>query len=116
MGAIGTGLSTYVSILRCPDAGAIWPHVQMPTGPLLRGPYRDPAKAQRAAAALERVARRRWAQDKGEPRDIGGQMNVPAPQAWSTGDCRKESHPQMPNHAEHFPFPRFLARFLRTST
>lgn len=116
MGAIGTGLSTYVSILRNLDDGAIWLHVQMPTGPQLRGPYRDLKEAQRAAAALERVARRRWAQDKGEPGDIGGQMPVPTPQAWSTGDCGKESDRQMPNHRENFPFPRILADLLRTST
>ena len=45
MGTIGTGLSTYVSILRCPDTGAIWLHVQLPTGPLLRGPYGDLGEA-----------------------------------------------------------------------
>ena len=116
MGTNGTGLSTYASILRSPDAGAIWLHVQLPTGPLARGPYGDLEEAQRAAAALERVARRRWAQDKGEPGDIGGQNRVPAPQAWTTGDCGKESHRRMPNHRENFPFPRILADLLRTST
>ena len=81
MGTNGNGLPTYVSILRSPDDGAIWLHLQLPTGPLLRGPYGDLEEAQRGAAALERVARRRWPQDKGEPGDIGGQTHVPTPQA-----------------------------------
>ena len=65
MNANGSGSSPYVSILQGPDEGTLWLHVQVPTGPLTRGPYGDLEEAQRAALALVRVARRRWAQPPG---------------------------------------------------
>ena len=64
MGTNGSGSSTYVSILQGPDEGILWLYVQVPTGPLTAGPYDELEEAQRAALALERVARRRWAQPR----------------------------------------------------
>jgi hypothetical protein len=55
-------LLTYTSVLKGEDAGVLWVHVQVPTGRLAMGPYRDEEHAQAAASALERVAQRRWAQ------------------------------------------------------
>lgn len=64
MGTSGSGSSIYVSILQGREDGTLWLQVQVPTGPLTRGPYCDLEEAQRAALALERVARRRWAQPR----------------------------------------------------
>ena len=55
-------LLTYTSVLKGEDAGVFWVHVQVPTGRLAMGPYRDEERARTAASALESVARRRWAQ------------------------------------------------------
>ncbi len=54
MGATRGGM-IYVTIVDCSEDGAVWLHVQLPTGPLTRGPYRDLEEARGAAAALERV-------------------------------------------------------------
>jgi hypothetical protein len=56
------GLLTYTSVLKGEDAGVLWVHLQVPTGRLAMGPYRDEEHARAAASALERVAQRRWAQ------------------------------------------------------
>lgn len=64
MSTNGSSSSIYVSILQGREEGILWLHVQVPTGPLTRGPYGDLEEARRAALAVERVARRRWAQPR----------------------------------------------------
>jgi len=112
MDATRTRLPTYVSILGSGDDGTVWLHVQLPTGALLRGPYHGPEDTQPAATALERVARRRWAQDKPEPGHIGARIGQPTPQARMTADRGKESREEAYRSGEHFPFPRIFADFL----
>jgi len=58
-------LLTYTSVLKDEDTGVFWVHVQVPTGRLAMGPYRDEEDARAAASALERVAQRRWNRDRG---------------------------------------------------
>lgn len=77
--------ATYVSVLESHDDGTVWLHAQLPTGALLRGPYGDTEEADKAAAALERVASRRWAQDKGEPGELGARTGQPTPQGPDDG-------------------------------
>jgi len=112
MDATRTRLPTYVSILDRADDETVWLHVQLPTGALLRGPYHGPEDAQPAATALERVARRRWAQDKPEPGHIGARIGQPTPQARMTADCGEESRQRMAQRSRNFPFPRIFADFL----
>ena len=112
MDASSNRLPTYVSILESGDDGTVWLHVQLPTGALLRGPYDGPEDAQPAAAALERVAERRWAEDRGEPSHIGARIGQPTPHAPTTADCGEQSHQRMAQRARSFPFPRIFADFL----
>ena len=79
MGASGNGLMTYVTILYCCEDGTFWLRVHMPGGSLARGPYETPEEAHRAASALERVARRRWAQHALEVGQVGGEIGNAAP-------------------------------------
>ena len=85
MSSDGNSSPIYVSILQSPDDGTVWLHIQLPTGPLARGPYRDLEEANRVAAALERVARRHWALDGREATQFGGRIGNPPPQAPTTG-------------------------------
>jgi hypothetical protein len=115
MGATRDGM-TYVAILDCPEDGTVWLQVQLPTGPLTRGPYRALEEARGAAAALERVAHRRWAQHEAEAREAGGEIGNPAPVPPSTASRGEESAEEPPIRPEISRIPRILARFLPTST
>ncbi len=110
------GQPAYVSILEGCDDGTVWLQVQLPTGPLLRGPYHGPEDARRAATALERVARRRWAQDARGPGHAEGEIHAPVPLGWTTVDRGKEWPSQTPHRGVDSRFPRILGEFLRHST
>jgi len=112
MDGTGNRLLTDVSALDRGDDGTVWLHVEPPTGALLRGPCRGPEDAQPAATALERVAQRRRALDRGEPGDVGTRTGVPTPHAPTTADCGDEPHEWVSGHARSFPFPRIFADFL----
>ena len=116
MGASGNGLMTYVTILDCCEDGTVWLQVHMPGGSLARGPYDTPEEARAAAAALERVARRRWAQHEAEARESGGAIGNPAPVPPSTARRGEESAKEPPIRPEISRFPRILAHFLPTLT
>jgi len=108
--------TNYVTILdRCED-GTVWLQVQLPTGPLARGPYGAAEEAQRAAAALERVARRRWAQYEPEVGPAGAPIGDPAPMPPVTAGGGEESGGRPPNRPDIARFPGILARFRPTST
>jgi hypothetical protein len=62
--------------------------------------------------ALERVARRRWAQDKPEPGDIRARMGGRTTHAPTTDDCGKEPHERVPERPSNLAFPRIFADFL----
>lgn len=109
------GPPTFVKILEDAD-GSAWIRVQLPTGSLLRGPYSDLQEVQSAAAALERVARRRWAQDGGEATQMGSGIGGPAPHAPITGHPGKESPSGTPTRPRGCRFPSIFADFLRNST
>ena len=96
MGASGNGLMTYVTILDCCEDGTFWLRVHMPGGSLARGPYGTPEEAHRAAASLERVARRRWAQYEPEAREAGGEIGNPAPVPSGRAGRREESPAEPP--------------------
>jgi len=107
---------TYVTILDCCEDGTVWLQVQLPTGSLTRGPYDAVEEARGAAAALERVARRRWAQHEAEAREAGGEIGNPAPVPPSTASRGEGSAEEPPIRPEISRIPRILARFLPPST
>ena len=115
MGATGDG-TTYVTILDCREDGTVWLQVHMPSGSLTRGPYGTPQEVQRAAVALERVARRRWAQHQTEARDAGDEIGGPAPVPLGTACWGQESAEEPPIRPEISRIHRILAHFLTTST
>ncbi len=106
----------YVTILECREDGTVWVQVQLPTGPLARGPYGTAEEAQRAAAALERVARRHWAQRAAEAREVGGEIGNTAPVPSGTAGRGEESGEDPPIRPEISQIHRILAHFLPTST
>ncbi len=116
MGASGNGLMTYVTILdRCED-GTVWLQVQLPTGPLARGPYGTIEQARGAAAALERVARRRWARHEPGTGLAGALIGDHAPMPPVTAGRGEESAEEPPIRPGISQIHRILARFRPTST
>ena len=115
MGATRDG-TTYVAILDCPEDGTVWLQVQLPTGPLTRGPYRALEEAREAAAALERVARRRWAQYEPDTGQVGGEIGNPAPVPSGTAGLGEESVEEPLIRPGTSQIHRILAHFLPTST
>jgi hypothetical protein len=116
MGASGNCLMTYVTILDCCEDGTVWLQVHMPTGRLARGPYLATEEARAAAAAVERVARRRWAQHAREARETGGEIGTPVPLPSGTAGQGQGSAKGPPIRPEFSRIHRVLPHFLPTST
>lgn len=105
----------YVTILDRCEGGTFWLQVQLPAGPLARGPYHTREEARGAAVALERVARRRWAQY--EPRrPAGAPIGGPARKPSITAGEGTESPEKPPNRPDISRFPGIWARFRPRST
>ncbi len=108
--------TNYVTILDHGEDGTVWLQVQLPTGPLARGPYGTLEEAPGAAAALERVARRRWARHEAEARLTGGEVGNAAPVPSAAAGQGQGSAEEPPIHHEFSRMHRVLAHFLPTST
>lgn len=115
MGTTGDG-TTYVTILDCREDGTAWLQVHMPTVALTRGPYRAFEEAQQVASALERVARRRWAQHEPAMGYVGGEIGNAAPVPSGTAGRDEGSTEEPPIRPDISRIHRILAHFLPAST